>query len=300
MPKTTLPYGLWSSPLTPRSLAGDKRLSEVQWDSDGRTLVWLEGRSDRGVLVALADGDDAPRDLTSDLSVRAEVGYGGGDFTVHGGYAYFVVHKTGRIYRQPLAGGAAKPITPAFGQAASPVVLARRPLAWPTCITIPSRSIGSPSSMPKGKHWPRDPRRGARLLHAAAVQPRRQAAWPGSPGTIPTCPGTARCLYVADDLACRGLEQARAWSPAGKDVAIFQPEFTPDGKQLLYVSDESGFGPHRGARTWPRGKTRWLTPEGCGAQPARLGARHAHASPSPAMAATWPPCATSRALSGCT
>ena len=74
-------YGLWDSPLSPAALAGDRRLDAVACDSDGGTLVWLEGRSGRGVLVAQSDAGDAPRDLTSDLSVRAEVGYGGGDFT---------------------------------------------------------------------------------------------------------------------------------------------------------------------------------------------------------------------------
>src|SRR5688572_6274681 len=100
-------FGLWDSPITPRSLAEDKRLEAARWDSDGKTLVWLEGRSGRGVLVAQSDNGDAPRDLTAELDVRAEVGYGGGDFTVHAGHAYFVVHKTGRIYRQALAGGGA-------------------------------------------------------------------------------------------------------------------------------------------------------------------------------------------------
>src|SRR5206468_5599705 len=108
-------------PITPASLAEGKRLDGVEWDGDGQTLVWLEGRSGKGVLVARTS-DDAPRDLTAELSVRAEVGYGGGDFTVHGGVVYFVVHKTGRIFRQPLAGGVARPITPGFGQAASPAV----------------------------------------------------------------------------------------------------------------------------------------------------------------------------------
>src|SRR5487761_1384269 len=117
----TKQYGLWPSPISPASLAEGKRLDGVEWDSDGRTLVWLEGRSGRGVLVAQTDGD-APRELTAELSVRAEVGYGGGDFTVQGGHVYFAVHKTGRLYCQALAGGAARPITPAFGQAASPVV----------------------------------------------------------------------------------------------------------------------------------------------------------------------------------
>ena len=49
--KTTRPYGLWPSPLTPKSMAGGTRLGDVAWDSDGETLVWLEGRGDQGVLV---------------------------------------------------------------------------------------------------------------------------------------------------------------------------------------------------------------------------------------------------------
>jgi hypothetical protein len=97
-----VPYGLWPSPLQPRHLAEGLRLSDVAWDSDGVTLVWHEGRSDRGVLVCLPAGGDAPRDLTTDLSVRARVGYGGGDFTVAGGEVYFV-EASGRLYRQSLA-----------------------------------------------------------------------------------------------------------------------------------------------------------------------------------------------------
>src|SRR6266540_6216207 len=75
-------YGLWDSPITPISLAQGLRLGDSAWDTDGRTLVWLEGRSDRGVLVCATDDDPAPRDLTTDLSVRAMVGYGGGDYAV--------------------------------------------------------------------------------------------------------------------------------------------------------------------------------------------------------------------------
>jgi hypothetical protein len=87
--RTTLSYGLWPSPLSPQDMAEGTRLSDVAWDSDGQTLVWLEGRSDRGVLVC-ATGDDAPRDLTTNLSVRARVGYGGGGFGVAGGCVSFV------------------------------------------------------------------------------------------------------------------------------------------------------------------------------------------------------------------
>ncbi len=39
--KQSRPYGAWPSPITPKSLAEDRRLEAARWDSDGRTLVWL-------------------------------------------------------------------------------------------------------------------------------------------------------------------------------------------------------------------------------------------------------------------
>ena len=74
--RVSIPYGLWPSPLQPHHLAAGLRLIDIAWDSDGVTLVWHEGRADRGVLVCLPPGSDAPRDLTPDLSVRARVGLG--------------------------------------------------------------------------------------------------------------------------------------------------------------------------------------------------------------------------------
>ena len=115
-------YGLWPSPISGKSLATSLRLSEPCWDTDGKTLAWLEGRSDRGVIV-VQEGESATRDLTpGDMSVRAFVGYGGGDFTLSHGVCYFVGQADQRIYRQPLVGGPPRPITPGFGAAASPTV----------------------------------------------------------------------------------------------------------------------------------------------------------------------------------
>ena len=59
-------YGLWKSPLTPQRVATGQRLGDALWDSDGKTLVWLEGRGDKGVLVASRLDANAPRDLTDD------------------------------------------------------------------------------------------------------------------------------------------------------------------------------------------------------------------------------------------
>lgn len=122
MTKTTRAYGLWPSPISPHSLAESLTLTDVQWDTASDTLVWHERRGAKGVLVAQA-GEQAPRDLTDDQSVRALVGYGGGDFTVAQGHVYFAGNG-GRLYNQSLTAGSARPITPAFGDVAAPSVSA--------------------------------------------------------------------------------------------------------------------------------------------------------------------------------
>ena len=119
--KTRRQYGLWDSPITPISMARGSGFSDLAWDQNG-TLVWLEARSDRGVLVLQPTDGQAPRDLNSEYSVRGKVGYGGGEFTASHAEVYFVDADSARIFRQPLESGTARPITPAFGGAAAPVL----------------------------------------------------------------------------------------------------------------------------------------------------------------------------------
>ena len=52
----------------PEDVATSLRLGDAKWDTDGQTLVWLEGRSGVGVLVAQT-GEDAPRDLTTEINL---------------------------------------------------------------------------------------------------------------------------------------------------------------------------------------------------------------------------------------
>jgi dipeptidyl aminopeptidase/acylaminoacyl peptidase len=259
--KTTRPYGLWDSPISPRSLSVDKRLSEVQWDSDGKTLVWLEGRSDRGVLVVQEAAGDAPRDLTSELSVRAEVGYGGGDFAVHDGHVYFAVHKQGRLYRQALTSGGARPITPASGKAAAPTVSPDgRQVAYVHHDDEQVDRIAIVDA--EGNGWPQVLTSG----HDFYMQPRFSAdgrrfcwiAW-----DHPNMPWDGALLYVAE-IEYRDRDLPRLHSPrvvaGGKDVAIFQPEFAADGQTLFFISDETGFG-RIAALDLAKGQQRWLTPD---------------------------------------
>jgi dipeptidyl aminopeptidase/acylaminoacyl peptidase len=252
-------YGLWTSPITPASLAEGRRLDGVAWAGDGQSLVWLEGRSSKGVLVTKAP-DDAPRDLTTELSVRAEVGYGGGDFTVHDDWACFVVHKTGRLFRQSLSGGGARAITPAFGQAAAPVVSPDG--RWIAYVhhDEPHDRIGIVDS--QGSLWPQILTAG----HDFYMQPRfsrdgKRFCWIA--WDHPNMPWDGTQLYLADVVNGGGLPRltnAREVA-GGQEVAVFQPEFTPDGRSLIYVSDETGWG-RLAVYDLASRTSRWLTPEG--------------------------------------
>jgi dipeptidyl aminopeptidase/acylaminoacyl peptidase len=260
--KTERPHGWWPSPITPRSLAEDRRLEDACWDGDGRSLAWLEGRSGRGVLLVQTSAEDAPRELAPELDVRAEVGYGGGDFAVYGGHVYFVVHKTGRIYRQSLGGGPARPITPPFGKASSPAVSPDG--RWVAYVHHDDDDVDRLGIVDaEGKRWPQVLAVGSDFY----MQPRwspdgRKLAWIA--WDHPNMPWDGTRLCVARVRAA-GEAMPELDGPTvvagGPDVAIFQPEFTPDSRQLLYVSDESGWG-RIALADLESGQRRWLSAEG--------------------------------------
>lgn len=235
-------FGLWSSPVTPAALASSLRLGEPAWDSDGQTLAWIEGRSDRGVIVTQGPDERATRDLTSDISVRAFVGYGGGDFTLANGAAYFVAQADQRIYRQDLASGRARPITPAFGAASTPVVSPDgRWLAYvhtyeevDTIAIVDSR----------GKHWPRRLAEGRDFYMQPAWHPSgERLCWvewdhPNMPWDS-TELKVANLAFPEDALPVIASSEVVAGGP---EVSVFQGAFSREGKSIVYASDESGWG----------------------------------------------------------
>ena len=260
--KSSRQFGLWKSPVTSRNLAQDRRLEVVCCDSDSRTTVWLEGRSGRGVLMAIGSDGDAPRELTGDLSVRAEVGYGGGDFTVHSGHLFFVVHKSGRLYRQPLTAGTACAITPAFGSVCSPVVSSDG--RWVAYVHNDGEDNDRIAVVDaSGAGWPQILAAG----HDFCMQPRwspdgRRFAWIA--WDHPNMPWDGTTLYLADVIEADGAPP-RLGEPrqvaGGPETAVFQPEFSPDGRSLLYVCDESGWG-RIAVYDLQTGVRRWLTANG--------------------------------------
>lgn len=239
--KQNLQFGLWPSPIKPESLARGNRLGGVAWDDRTGALVWLEERSGHGVLMCQI-GDEAPRDLTDSIPVRARVGYGGGDFAVRSGAAFFVERESGRIFRQELLQGDAKPITPAFGRAAAPsvspdgrwVVYVHAYEGVDRLAIVDSNGQLWPSILAGGHDffmqpvWRSD---GNRIAWVAWDQP--NMPWDGSTVFVAD-------LEIGDGSVSPRATEIRAVA-GGESESVFQPEFHPSDDVLFYVSDRSGW-----------------------------------------------------------
>ena len=232
-------YGTWPSQFTAKILSQDLRISDIQWDNASETLVWREERDDKGVLVAQSKGS-APRDLTESLSIKASVGYGGGDFTVSANCVYFVA-KNGRIYSQMLSGGGAIAITPEFGMATSPKVSSDN--QWIAYVYHYEGQDGLAIVDTKGKLWPikifsntdfiMQPIWHPKGLYLAAITWNHpQMPWDGSHLRLFKWNGNISLKQVIPEEIIAGDIK----------TSIFQPEFSPDGQYISYIGDESGWG----------------------------------------------------------
>lgn len=230
--KTEKAYGLWPSAITPQLIGAAIRLSDPQWDSDGQTLVWKEGRSGQGVLMAQPLGE-APYRISGEKNVRGGVGYGGGDFTVRDGLVVFVA-KDGRLYRRPLGYGQPQAITPAYGSVAAPQLSPDG--RWVAFVhTYEGRDVlGLVDAA--GRHWPRKLAEGADFYMQPAWHPSGEfLAWVD--WDHPNMPWDGTRLMVGN-LGAEFPEIVSAQHLAGNaDTPILQPTFSPDGHHLSYLQN---------------------------------------------------------------
>lgn len=258
----TAPYGFWRSPITSDLIVAQSiGLSEVRLDGDA--IWWLEGRPQEGGRSALvrrdADGtvaEAAPREANIRTRVHE---YGGGAWTVSDGTLYFsndVADPAGgppdrRLYRQapgeaPVA--VTPPTDPAQGEwrFADGLVDTARNL-W----------IGIGEQHRPGQHHPDNaviavPLSGEgagsiRILaqgHDFFASPRLspdggRLAWLA--WDHPNMPWVETTLFAVD-LDADGRPKGGAQAVAGgRDESIFQPEWSPDGRHLVFVGDRSGW-----------------------------------------------------------
>ncbi len=256
----TAPYGSWKSPITSDLIVAQSiSLSEVRLDGDD--AYWLEGRPQEQGRSVVVRGGESPADVVPPLfNARTRVHeYGGGSWLVQDGTVIFSNFADGRLYCLPRGAAAPQPLTPAPPAAgqdwrfADGVIDSRR-----------SRWIGVREDHTKGGEpvnavvavdlpLPNPPpqagegREGAgRILaggHDFFAFPRlspdgRRLAWLA--WDHPNMPWNGTMLYLADvdDGGSIGPPQLIA---GGLEESIFQPEWSPDGGAVVFVSDRSGW-----------------------------------------------------------
>lgn len=232
--KQKLAYGLWKSKISPEVLSAAIQLSDPQWDSDGKTLVWRELRSGMGVVVAQPLGE-APFDVSGEINVQGGVGYGGGDFCVRRGLVIFA-GRDGRLYRCLLSADFPSAITPEFGGVASPVLSLEN--EWVAFVQSYEGHdvIGLVDS--GGKNWPIKLVEGADFYMQPVWHPSGAAlAWVEWDHPNMPWDGT-RLMYAALEGNPPKIRAAQQLA-GGKDIPILQPAFSPDGHFLSYIQNDS-------------------------------------------------------------
>jgi len=231
--KQIRPYGLWNSQLSPQMMGANLRLEDVQWDSDGETLVWLEGRSDRGVLVCKSGRGNA-RDLTSDQKVQGGVGYGGGEFIVSKGKVFYA-EKDGCLYTRSLEHGQPRKVTSPVGQAASPELSADG--SWLLYVHTHEDVDTLVLAQANGERGP------VRLVRGADFY--MQPVWHPAGDRIawvewdhPNMPWDETRLKIANLKSNPPSVQEVITIAGGQKSAVFQPAFSPDGLWLSYIFSE--------------------------------------------------------------
>jgi dipeptidyl aminopeptidase/acylaminoacyl peptidase len=260
--KQSAAYGTWASPVTPQSLSRQIRLEDVQWAPGGGALLWVEGRSGKGVLV-IREGADVPRDLTEDHNVRGGIGYGGGSFAAGKDFAVFA-EKDGRLYRVEYSGGLPRPITPGFGASAAPVLSPDG--KWVLYVHSYEDEDSLALADTEGREWPQRLVKGADFYMQPAWSPSgERIAWVD--WSFPNMPwdGTVlRSARIAADPP-RLLEvTVLAGAP---DIPVFQPAFSPDGLQLAHIEERDEWD-SLVVTDLESGKRRILVSDGALAEPA--------------------------------
>src|SRR5215469_589130 len=253
IPKTA-PYGSWKSPITSDLIAAQSiSLSEPRLD--GEQVYWLEGRPQelgRCVIVRASLAGGHGTDVTpSPYNVRTRVHeYGGASWTVVNGNIYFSNFTDGRLYWQRINNSEPEPLTPEAVKLERQWRFADGVIDGPRQRWVGVREDhtagGEPVNAIVTVDLRQPGREAGRVLvggHDFFASPRlspdgRSLIWLA--WDHPNMPWNGTTLYIS------GVDQAGNTSEplsiaGGVSESVFQPEWSPDGRAIFFVSDRSNW-----------------------------------------------------------
>jgi dipeptidyl aminopeptidase/acylaminoacyl peptidase len=238
--KQPLPYGLWPSRITPELIGDILELSEPCWDESG-ALFWMERRSNRSSICRYDPVSQKIRSVSGEYQPGGSILYGGGSYHVRDGELVFVDKKTGQLHHISHSGNEIDHLSSTCIRAASPRI------SPDGKFLIYLHSDGENDQILSrdlaGSREPTPLISGSDFYNFIRWHPNgKQIAWVS--WDHPHLPWDSSILYLGEvNLADpAGEELVSKHILAGKaGVSVLQPEFSPDGSQLTYISDESGW-----------------------------------------------------------
>jgi dipeptidyl aminopeptidase/acylaminoacyl peptidase len=256
-PKTA-PYGSWKSPITSDLIVAQATmLSDVRVDGDD--IYWLEGRpQEEGRSVIMRAGPDgANSEITpAGFNVRSRVHeYGGASWLVADGTCIFSNFADQRLYRQRIGETALEPLTP------EPVsrerhwrysdgVLDHRRRRWigvredhsgegEAVNAIVAIDLDRPGASSGQMSLGQVLVGGHDFFCSARLSPDgSQMVWLA--WDHPNMPWNGTTLYLAD-IGPDGAPAGERAIAGGTAESVFQPEWSPDGNAIIFVSDRTGW-----------------------------------------------------------
>jgi dipeptidyl aminopeptidase/acylaminoacyl peptidase len=215
---------------SPQRMGLRLRLDEVDWTPDN-TPAWLEGRSDRSVVVS-QNPDGSTTEWTHLHSVRGGVGYGGGDFAFSSNALYYA-ERGGSLWRQGLETTDLKPVLPRFGSVASPSPSPDG--RWVLCVHSHDGQDVLAICDAVGARWPTDLVRGADFYMQPVWHPNSQSiAW--IEWDHPQMPWDGAKLFLASlDTTSTPKLLSKTLLDGSESTPVLQPQFSPDGRYLAWI-----------------------------------------------------------------
>jgi len=238
--KLTKPYGQWPSEITPSIFANLLKISEPAWGENG-SIYWRERSSSLTKIQMVAPGSEKIQTISGDLNVGGELLYGGGGFSTQENSLIVVDKTTHQLYRINPEKETADQLTSSLLSTASPrlspdgkyIIFVNSDGDVDAIYikgmfdSLPAHTLVSGSDFYNYPRW---------------NPANNQIAWIS--WDHPHMPWDESYLWLADldsSTEIRPDLVSKILVAGGDGISVLQPEFSPDGRNLAYISEQDGW-----------------------------------------------------------